>query len=238
MSGFLPQPLPQPLSLPEEFVLLSHLPSGKVHGSTRAAFGCAAAELGELTLRYKILPRPWKTTVRGVPAHVTHRAGIELLDTTATGLAWADEVLAELSRFPVTDEQRIGVRQWLKQRRHAFPLHRAALMERGVLGERSGFLGGKRRAPDQTTRHALITQLRAIGSGQCPVDAHGLFLCDLIRAVGLHRTLRVPMGMRTTPYRSRGPGSAESVPEELRHASSALAGMVPSHDVHTGSRWA
>ncbi|WP_369199547.1 GPP34 family phosphoprotein [Streptomyces sp. PU-14G] len=226
MPGF----LPHPLSLPEEFVLLSHLPSGKVHGSTRAAIGCAAAELGELTLRRKILPRPWRTTVLGVRVDVTHRAGIELLDTTATGLPWADEVLAELGHFPVSDGGRISIRRWLRKRSEAFPLHRAALMERGLLHQRSGVLARKRCAPDQAAHDPLVMHLRAIGAGQCPVDAHGLFLCDLIRAVGLHRTLRVPMGMHTKPYRSRGAGSAESVPEELRHASTALATLVPSHD--------
>jgi hypothetical protein len=226
---------PNPLSLPEEFVLLSHLPSGKVHGSTRAAIGCAAAELGELTLRRKILVRPWKSTVLGVKVHVTHRAGIELLDTTATGLPWADEVLAELSRSPVSREGRISIQRWFQGRHQAFPLHRAALTERGVLRQRPRFLAGKRCCPDQAVRDALITEIRAIGSGHRHVDAHGLFLCDLVRAVGLHRTLRIPTGLRTKPYRSRGAGSAESVPEDLRHASTALTTSIPSRDSLLGT---
>ncbi|MGP3985833.1 GPP34 family phosphoprotein [Streptomyces sp. 3N207] len=221
---------PHPLSLPEEFVLLSHLPSGKVHGSTRAAIGCAAAELGELTLRRKIRVRPWKTTVLGVKADVTHRAGIELLDTTAVGLPWADEVLAELSRFPVSREGRISIQRWFRGRHQAFPLHTAALTERGVLRQRPRFLAGKRSSPDHAVRDALITELRAIGSGHRHVDAHGLFLCDLICAVGLRKTLRIPMGLRSKPYRSRGAGSAESVPEDLRHASTALTALIPTSD--------
>ncbi|RCG26727.1 hypothetical protein DTL70_06660 [Streptomyces diacarni] len=243
MSGFhphsppYPRPFPQPLSLPEEFALLSHLPSGKVHGKLRAVAGCAAAELGELALRRRVLVRPRETTVLGVRAQITHRAGLELLDISPTGLPWADEVLAELSRFPVSREGWINIRQWLRERRrHAFGVHTAVLMERGVLRQRSGVLGGKRCVPDEGVRGAVVAQLRAIGSGQRAVDAHGLFLCDLIRAVGLHRTLRVPMGLRTTPYRSRGAGSAESVPEELRCASSALVALVPSRDTSMGSQ--
>lgn len=232
MSGF----PPAPLSLPEEFVLLSHRPSGRVHGSVRAAVGCAAAELGELTLRRRILIRPRNIRMLGLRAQVTHHAGIELLDTSATGLPWADEVLAELSRSPVPAEGRPRVRDWLRgRRRHAFGLHAAALREHGVLRPRSRLLARERHLPDPAVHGALVSQLRAIGSGHRPVDAHGLFLCDLVRAVGLHRVLRVPTGLRTTPYRRRGPGSAESVPEDLRDASTALAALVPSSDTRMGS---
>ncbi|MFC4497084.1 GPP34 family phosphoprotein [Streptomyces ovatisporus] len=228
---------PQLLSLPEEFVLLSHLPSGKIHGPRRAAVGCAAAELGELAVRRKILVRPWNSTVLGLRAQLTHRASIELLDTTATGLPWADEVLAGLSRSPVSEEGRVNVQQWLRRRREAFRAHRRVLTDRGVLRRRSRCLTGERCLPDQAVRDALITDIRAIGSGHRDVDAHGLFLCDLIRAVGLHRTLRIPTGLRTTPYRRRGAGSAESVPEDLRHASSALTALIPLREDRSGKRY-
>ncbi|WP_406404220.1 GPP34 family phosphoprotein [Streptomyces sp. NBC_00879] len=54
MSG----PAPWYLSLPEEFVLLSHLESGTVHDAAQTAFGCAAAELGELAHTFRHVGQP------------------------------------------------------------------------------------------------------------------------------------------------------------------------------------
>ncbi|MGA5134779.1 hypothetical protein ACPCTO_33825 [Streptomyces olivoreticuli] len=46
-----------PLSLPEEFALLSLADTGKTIDSGQATGGCAVAELGELALRGKLLLR-------------------------------------------------------------------------------------------------------------------------------------------------------------------------------------
>ncbi|EST18953.1 GPP34 family phosphoprotein [Streptomyces roseochromogenus] len=86
-----------PLTLPEEFTLLSLAETGKVIDSDQAGVGCAVAELGELALRGKLAVRTRKSTVFGLDAYRPYRAEIELVNADSTGLAWADELLAELA---------------------------------------------------------------------------------------------------------------------------------------------
>jgi hypothetical protein len=225
----------QPLSLPEEFVLLSHLDSGEVHGSARAVVGCAAAELGELALRRRLLVRTRKSQVFGLEVHRTHGVRIELLDTAATGLPWADEVLAELSRT-AAENGTVSLHRWFRRHHEAFSLHRAALTERGLLRiDGRGLLRKERRLPDRAVREALVTEVRAAAAGRGRRDAHALFLSDLTETVGLNKTLGVSMGLRQRLDRNRGRGPAQSVPEELRDSSAALIALVPDDD--SGSRF-
>jgi Golgi phosphoprotein 3 (GPP34) len=158
-------------SLPEEWSLLSFTDSGKVRDSNQAVAGCAAAELGELALRRKLLVRSRKSNIFGFDVYRTSPAEIQVIDTSRTGLPWADELLADLERRCVSEQGRLSLRQWLRQRRNAFFLHRDALAERGVLrhapGKRSGPFrpfSSERYYPDPGVRDALITELRAAGS--------------------------------------------------------------------------
>lgn len=226
------------LSLPEEFVLLSHLTSGKMHGSTRAVIGCAAAELGELALRRRLLVRSRKSTVFGVEVHLVHGGGsIELLDTTATGLQWADEVLAELRRSQESEQGHVSIHRWFRRRHQAFSLHRTALTERGVLRHKTGgqpwhprFLARERRFPDPAIHNALTMEVRAVAAGHVRFDPHALFLSDLIDTVGLSKPLGISWTLSQRMDRNRGAEAVECVPEILRDTSAALTAQVPTRD--------
>lgn len=233
----MPAPPPRHLSLPEEFVLLSHFPSGKVHGSARAVVGCAAAELGELALRRKLLVRPRKSRMFGHDVYRLHGVRIELLDTGRTGQGWADEVMAGLEQRAAsrpgsgTGRGQVSLNWWLRRRRQSFPPHRAALVRRGVLHHEPGrFLARERHHPHRAAREALIAELHAVNSGQLPLDEHMLFLSDLVEAVGLSRQLGCATNLRRRLDRSRGIGPAGSLPEEIRDTSTALASAVPASD--------
>jgi hypothetical protein len=227
------------LSLPEEFALLSLTDSGKPRDSAQAVDGCAAAELGELALRRKLLVRSRKSEMLGFDAYRPHPAEIQLLDTSPTGLVWADDLLAELGRRCASGHERIVLRQWLRQRRGAFSLHRDALAEYRVLhhkpGRHSGlfrFIGRERYYPDSVVRNALITTVRAASSGQSPLDEHMLFLSDLVGIAGLHKDLGFELSLRHRLDRGRGGGAVESLPEDLRDTSAVLASSVPKKSRH------
>jgi hypothetical protein len=225
--------------LPEEFALLSLTDSGKTRDSAQAVVGCAAAELGELALRRKLLVRSRKFTMFGFDAYRPHPAEIQLLDTSRTGLAWADELLAELERRCASEHGRVILRQWLRQRREAFSLHRDALAERGVLrhkpGRHSGlfrFFGRERYYPGSAARNALITAVRVANSGQSRLDEHMLFLSDLVGIAGLDKDLGIELRLRHRLDRGRGVGTVESLPEDLRDTSAVLASSVPKRSRH------
>ncbi|WP_314172121.1 GPP34 family phosphoprotein [Streptomyces winkii] len=235
-------PAPRQLSLPEEFVLLSHLPSGKVHGTARAAIGCAAAEVGELALRRKLLLRTRKFRKLGFDIYRTHGVEIELLDTGPTGLAWADESLSELRRrCSASGNGRCKLLPWLRHRHGAFSLHRDALAGRGALIPTSGGIAGlfgakQRHHPHPELHGALVAELRAAGAEHARIDEHMLFLRDIVETVRLGKELGVPASMRDRLDRARGIGGVELVPEELRDTSAALISLVPSHDNDTRYR--
>lgn len=226
----------QHLSLPEEFVLLSHLSNGKVHGSARAVIGCAAAELGELALRGKLLVRSRKSKWFGYDVLRLHSVEIELLDTGSTGLAWADTLLTELHQHSSASERgRVRLHWWFRRHHQAFSLHRAALAERGVLRPRHdghpGLVRTRQRLyPHQELRDALIAEVRAVINGRSRIDEHMMFLCDLVETVRLSRDLGAEMSLRQRLDRARGVGAAEPLPEELRDTSSALIALVPTQD--------
>lgn len=235
------------LSLPEEFVLLSHLANGKVHGSTRAVIGCAAAELGELALRRKLLIRTRKWQKAGFEVYRLHGAEIELLDTGRTGrtgLVWADALLAELrQQRAASGHGRIRLHRWFRHRHQAFSLHRDALAGRGALlpepGGRTGLLRARQRLhPHHVLRDGLIAEIRAAGDERRRIGEHTMFLCDLVETVGLSRELGASMSMRWKLDRGRGAGAVEFVPEDLRDTSSVLAALVPTsdNDVRYGRR--
>jgi hypothetical protein len=219
--------LPQrrPLSLPEDFVLLMLTDSGKVRDSRQARYGCAAAELGELALRGKLLvQRPRNFTAFGLRGY----AGIpriQVLDTGRTGLPWADDVLAELQRRSVSEPRGVSLVPWLGQRRDAFPLHRAALVERGLVRHKpnrhSGLFrvfGREQFYPDPMAHQALIDTVRAAIGGQRPIDEPTLFRLDFVKQVS-----DVGWTFRQRLDSNRGLGLWASLPESLRFTSSTLA---------------
>ncbi|MFH9728876.1 GPP34 family phosphoprotein [Streptomyces sp. NPDC017260] len=216
------------MTLPEEFVLLAHSPSGKVRGSAQASFGCAAAELGELALRRKVLLRPRVSRTFGIETYGCPR-GIDLLGTGRTGLAWADALLAELE-VCTSEPEPVTLRQWLRRRGGAAPApHREALTERGHLLHKPSRLPGRDRYhPCTATRAALVDEIRGGCSGRRGLDAHLLLLCDLAEAAGTGRSLSLRLTWRQWLDWSRRTGVLESVPEDLRDTSELFRFMVPS----------
>lgn len=226
------------LSLPEEFVLLSHLPSGKVFGSGRArpVIGCAAAQLGEFALRGKLAVRVRKSKAFGMDVYRLHGVKIELLDPSPTGLDWADGLLAELQRHSAaSNDGRVSLHWWFRRYQQGFAQHRDALAARGLLHPKPGGPSGlirrrQRHYPEHVAREALIAEMHAAASEQTRIDARMLFLLELVQAARLSRELGVALSMGQRLDRSRGTGVVEAVPEDLRDASAALAGAMPKRD--------
>lgn len=219
---------PRLLTLPEEFVLLSHLESGKVRDHDQMSFGCAAAELGELALRRKVLIRPRKSRKFGIDFY-RPQGDIELLDTGRTGLVWADGLLADLE-VSAAGPDPVTVREWVRQRRReALDLHREALTERGLLLHRPHRFPGKDRYhPHAVTRDALIDEVRACIHDPSRLDAHLLFLCDLVDASGRVRDLGIRTSWRVALNWLRRAGAVvESLPEELQDVRQVLRLLVP-----------
>jgi hypothetical protein len=230
----------RPLSLPEEWVLLSLKESGKTRDPGCAVVGCAAAELGELALRQKLLVRSRKFNTFGFHGYRPYPAEIQLLDTSRTGLPWADELLADLELRRASGQGRLPLKPWLRQRRRqAFTLHRNALAERGALRHTPGarfvpfrIFKPERHYPDPAVRNALITEMRAVGSGQSRLDERALFLSDLVGSSELYKDLGVTLKMPHRLDRARGTGTVAYVPEDLRDTSAVLALYVPERSRH------
>ncbi|WP_051791554.1 GPP34 family phosphoprotein [Amycolatopsis jejuensis] len=89
--------MPEPLTLPEEFALLSLSSSGKVIDAGQAEVGCAVAELAELALRGRLVVEARKSRVLGLDVHHLRNTTITVLDPTPTGLPWADSALSALA---------------------------------------------------------------------------------------------------------------------------------------------
>jgi hypothetical protein len=226
----------RPLSLPEEFALLSLAESGKMIDSGQVVVGCAAAELGELALRRKLLVRSRKFTIFGLDGYRPHPAEIQLLDTSPTGLVWADQLLDELRRRDAAEVGRVIVWPWLRQRRAAFALHRDALTARGVLRHQPRRHSGPFRAfgrdryyPDPVVRSELIAAVRAACTGPSQLDEHMLFLSDLVDSSQLYKDLGFTIRVQSMLDRNRGRGT---FPQDLRDTSALLAFWVPKRSRH------
>ncbi|WP_232544360.1 GPP34 family phosphoprotein [Streptomyces buecherae] len=215
---------PHPLSLPEEFVLLSYLQSGRVHDDERTATACAAAELGGLALRRNLLVRVRKTRKLGIEFY-RGPGEMELLDPGPTGLDRADALLAELVQATATAPQPVTARRWLRRRGSAaLSPHRAALTERGLLHHGPAALS----SPERGARDALIDAVRAAYDGSGPLDAHLLFLCELVGSAQLKRDF----GLTRWRYRHVDDSGVPEprLPEDLRDTFDALRMYVPSRE--------
>lgn len=232
----------QRLSLPEEFTLLSYGENGRVPNSAQTAAGCAAAELGELALRGRLLVRPRKTRKLGLEIYQL-RGGIELRSSTpdlpntpGTGLTWADDLLSALrARTATLTPRPLTVTRWLRERgREALALHTAALTERGALRHTPGtLLTRTRHHPDPVLRTALLNGVRAVRAEQVPLDEHMLFLCDLLDGAGLTKDFGLTLTRPQRLERARGTGAAGALPETLRDTSTVLGFSLPGREGRT-----
>ncbi|MET8008228.1 GPP34 family phosphoprotein [Nonomuraea glycinis] len=226
------------LSLPEEIVLLSYR-YGAAHDDERSAIACAGAEIGELTLRRRVQVVGRKHKFLGAEVYLWSGA-IRVVDSTLTGLAWADELLAELERrgrsrwrLVLFDTRRtssesgaVGLDKWLGLRGgEALLLHRDALTERGVLFRSPGFRPGQeeRHYPDPSVRNELISQLRAVHYGRVPMDEHMLLLLNLLEKAGLNDELGLISRASRRFGSVHGDGEPEAVSEEVRDISEMLS---------------
>ncbi|WP_220270237.1 GPP34 family phosphoprotein, partial [Marinitenerispora sediminis] len=217
---------PPVLSLPEEFLLLSHPSTGTARDSIRGAAACAAAELGELAIRRRLRVIPtMKRKVFGFDVYFgTGR--IHLLNTSPTGLAWGDALLAELEHHVTSNRRPIGVHKWYRLRgNEALLLHRAALIERFVLMHD---FSGELLYPDPALRDGLISQLQAVSSGLAPMDEHMLLLSDLVSSAGLDDALGLRWSLRQRLDHARGVGAVAALPQDIRDTSTVLSRFVPS----------
>ncbi|WP_329255537.1 GPP34 family phosphoprotein [Streptomyces sp. NBC_01478] len=232
---FGPAPL-QRLSLPEEFALLSYGENGRVPSPAQTAAGCAAAELGELALRRRLLIRPRKTRKLGLEIY-QNRGEIELsANTTGTGLTWADDLLSALhTRTTTLTPRPLTVTRWLRERgRAALALHTTALTERGVLRHSPGtLLTRTRHHPDPALRTALLNGVRAVRAEQVPLDEHMLFLCDLLDGADLAKDFGLTLTRPQRLERARGIGAAGALPETLRDTSTVLGFSLPARQGRT-----
>ncbi|QUQ66609.1 GPP34 family phosphoprotein [Kutzneria sp. CA-103260] len=224
------------LSLPEEFALLSVTDTGAVRDAAQAAIGCAAAELGELALRGKVLVDCRKREVGGLHVYLTGGARVRLVDTGGTGLAWADALLAELASHGV-EHGKIVLAKWLRRRRGAFSLHCATLVQRGLVRHESVrrlFGAEARYLPDTAVRDALAADIHATGRGLQMQDAHMLLLSDLVVGCGLARDLNITIPVQQRLKRARGGGSVALLPEAMLDTSAVLAAAVPRRSRRQG----
>lgn len=239
-GGAAAEPVPR-LSLPEEFLLLAHTRYGLVYRHDQAAIGCAAAELGELALRRRLgvvarNARPYGSRASSGDVHV------HVLDRTPTGLAWGDEVLAELDHRSVlpgdpaagpapeaSPTRPVSLQEWLRLRGdRAFLRHREALIERGLLVHSPGCHEGQEghHYADVGARNALIDRLRSVSGGRAVLDGHLLFLLDLVAESGLDAELGLTMSLAWRHDRARGSGAMAAVPKEMRDTGTLLFGGV------------
>ncbi|MFI7099759.1 GPP34 family phosphoprotein [Streptomyces sp. NPDC050161] len=229
----MPVPEPQFLSLPEAFLLLAHPDSGRVSDARRTAAGCAAAELGELALRGRLVVRSRKSKKFGFDVY-HGRGRIELVDAGGAGSgdpAWAGEVLAELARRSAAGPKPPAADRWLRARGGAaLALHRGALTDRRMLRHEPGvLLRRERRHPDFVVRNTLINELRAAYGGRSPLTTQLLFLGDLVEGAGLSGELRLALTWRQRLDHGRGTAVAH-LPEELRDTSRALGFAIPARN--------
>lgn len=226
--------VPGRLSLPEEILLLSYK-NGTAHDRELSAAACAGAELGELVLRRRVRITARKSRLFGVEVYVGSGA-IRVLDSAPTGLAWADELLAEVERLETrrmpfaaartgSETRPVSVGKWLRSRGDkALLLHREALTERRVLLHSPGrpVIKKERHHPDPAVRNELIGRLRAVSDGRVPLDERMLLLLNLVAGAGLSGEVGLDFdhvlknGVLPEEMRETGVLLAESVSERSR----------------------
>ncbi|MER7010561.1 GPP34 family phosphoprotein [Saccharopolyspora sp. NPDC000359] len=182
---------PLPLSLPEEFLLLSHLDTGKVSHEHATSHGCAAAELGELLIRDKI--GIWHHERRFFGLTVQLGSGkIDVRDSGSTGLRWAEDVLNALVRQQAARSKPVSVPSWVRRRSsEALHRHRSGLIARGLmLHAPTSRWKPDRYFPHRPAREALLAELHAAITGRRPHDGRTYVLSELATANGLGEELR------------------------------------------------
>lgn len=162
------------LSLPEEFVLLLHMPNGS-YCSTSDYTG--AAELGELVLTDRVRLEKKKLTV---------------LDAEPSGTGWIDDALALVARKAGPKNKPVPATTYIQSRTSARKQHAEALAERGLMRhERKSMLLIKYDGftPDPGSRDALIARIRGAARNEIELDDRLALLAALVHATGLHVVL-------------------------------------------------
>ncbi|MFC9940164.1 GOLPH3/VPS74 family protein [Nocardiopsis alba] len=215
MSSAQPRP-----SLPEEFLLLSHHPHGRLDDPDLTALGCALAELGELVLRRDLWLATKKTRLFGLDVY-SLSGRIHLQSSAPTGLAWADEILSEVGAMTVSRGGPIRLDAWIRHRdSRALSLHEEALIGRGLL--RPSRIRGHH-VPDPAVCDTLVIWLQAIAEERASMDERMLFLFDLVTGARLGEHLGVTLKTRQRFDRARGIGAVAGLSEDMRDASTVLS---------------
>ncbi|RKT84452.1 Golgi phosphoprotein 3 (GPP34) [Saccharopolyspora antimicrobica] len=174
------------LTLPDEFALLLHKPSGSHVAGANSNTGTAAAEIGELVLRGRMSPQG---------------TALQLLDAASSGHPWMDQLLAQFQQVAGRENHPVELSWWLQLRSNAFLAHRAVLVDRGVLRvERRKFLGllpDDRYHPDRSIRSALLAELHGLARGEHPPDGRLALLGALVHRSGLEHALDFDREQRT-----------------------------------------
>ncbi|WP_165968262.1 GOLPH3/VPS74 family protein [Saccharopolyspora elongata] len=165
---------PNPLALPDEFVLLLHKDNGTYFVSANPNTATAAAEIGELVLRGRV--------------ELTGTA-VRLIDSGSSGLPWMDRLFEDFRQRAGRPNRPIDLSWWLAGRTGTFATHRQVLVEHGFLRrERRKFLGvlpDDRYHPDRGVRGALLAELHELAAGQRPVDERLALLSAVTYRSGL-----------------------------------------------------
>lgn len=217
---------PRTLSLPEEFLLLSQRQDGEPRHEVATAYGCAAAEIGELVLRGAIRVRHKEVRIFG-SAMFIGSGKVELLDSASTGVPWAEQVRTGLAQRRAARAKPIALSSWVRHRgSEALIQHRSALLARSLLSQAPPTTrrGPDRFLPHPVAREALLTEMRAILTGQHPADEHSFLLYQLSTGDLLDR--EVWQGINRWTHRGVNPFAALS--KDLFHAGTAIKAAIPS----------
>ncbi|KEI45838.1 GOLPH3/VPS74 family protein [Saccharopolyspora rectivirgula] len=163
------------ITLPEEFVLLLHKDNGSYYAT---ADRTGAAELAELARQHRI-------AIDG--------KNIELTNSEPSEVPWIAEAVELLAQRQQKTGGPVAV-SWFLERRKTRDQHAESLVRRGLMRhEQREFLGlfrSNRYYPDHNARQALIGELRAVASGQQPLDNRLALLAALVHTSGLSWALK------------------------------------------------
>lgn len=163
------------MTLPEQFVLLLHRPTGSFYATANQT---VAAELGELVLRNRV---------------AFEKKKLRVIDPGPTGTPRLDALLATLDKKARRNSKAVDPSPLLQSQGAAFKAHRAGLTDRRLLVHRPtkllGLFPANRYLPDEQVRATLLGEIRQVARVDRPIDNQLALLCALVHASGLSRPL-------------------------------------------------